>query len=291
MSEILNLEGYIVTMDIEKAFDSLSHTFLISVLKKFGFGNDFLNWIKLLIECQESCIMNSGTTSRYFQLERGARQGDPISAYLFILCLEILFILIKRNKDINGINIFDHCFLYTAYADDTTFFLKNTESIFQLVKTFQFFTKFSGLKPNFKKCEIAGIGVLKSVEVAVCGMKCIDLTKETIKIIGIHFSYDKVLEKEKNFYDTITKIQNVLKVWLWRNLSLEGKIVIFKSLAISKIVYLSTISRITSEIVQKLKKNQKFFLWISNPKVKHNTLCSDFKNGGLKNVDIDKKNY
>ena len=289
MSEILNLKGYIVTMDIEKAFDSLSHTFLISVLKNFGFGSDFINWIKLLIECQESCILNSGATSRYFQLQRGARQGDPISAYLFILCLEVLFILIKNNEDIKGISIFDHCFLYTAYADDTTFFLKNTESISQLVKTFQFFTKFSGLKPNFKKCEIAGIGVLKSVDVAVCGMKCIDLAKETIKIIGIHFSYNKVLEKERNFYDTITKIQNVLKVWLWRNLSLEGRIVIFKSLAISKIVYLSTISRITNDIIQELKKIQKSFLWNSNPKIKYNTLCSDFKNGGLKSVDIDKK--
>ena len=46
---------------------------------------------------------------------------------------------------------------------------------------------FSGLKPNLSKCEIAGIGSLKGVKVAVCGMNCIDLTTETINILGLHF--------------------------------------------------------------------------------------------------------
>ena len=55
-------------------------------------------------------------------------QGDPISAYLFIIALEILFILIKSNNYIQGLEIFNHIFLYSAYADDTTFFLKNNES-------------------------------------------------------------------------------------------------------------------------------------------------------------------
>ena len=56
ITDILNKEGFLVTMDIEKAFDSLDHTFLISVLKKFGFGNDFVNWNETLISKQESCV-------------------------------------------------------------------------------------------------------------------------------------------------------------------------------------------------------------------------------------------
>ena len=123
-----------------------------------------------------------------------------------------MFILIKANKRVKGINIFEHTYLYSAYADDTNFFLRDKSSIKELVNTFATFSKYSGLKPNHEKCEIAGIGMLKSVKVAVCGMKCIDLCNDTIKITGIHFSYNKKKQNEKNFLDGVTKIQNVLSL-------------------------------------------------------------------------------
>ena len=92
----------------------------MSLLKRYGFGDDFIKWIKTLLINQESCILNGGKRTCYFKLERGIRQGDPISAYLFILVLETAFILIRINSNIEGLNIFNHIFLYTAYAVDTT---------------------------------------------------------------------------------------------------------------------------------------------------------------------------
>ena len=109
-TDIFNLNGYMVTMDIEKAFDSLDHTFLLKVLKKIGFGQKFIRCIETITNSQESCVINGGNTTQYFNLERGARQGDPISAYLFIIALEILFILMKSNNDIQGLEIFNHIF-------------------------------------------------------------------------------------------------------------------------------------------------------------------------------------
>ena len=80
MSDKLNIKGYLVTVDIEKAFDSLDHDFMIATLKKFGFKYNFINWFKIFLNDQESCVLNGGGTTKYFKLERGARQGDPISA-------------------------------------------------------------------------------------------------------------------------------------------------------------------------------------------------------------------
>ena len=150
----LQIEEFLLTVDIEKAFDSVDHSFLINVLKKNGFGNNFIRWIRIILRNQESCVINSGSTTSYFKLVRDARQGDPISAYLFILALEIVFIMLKENNRVKGIDIFDHTFLYTAYADDTTFFLRNKESVLELMNTFSNFSKYSGLKPNISKFEI-----------------------------------------------------------------------------------------------------------------------------------------
>ena len=244
----------LVTMDIEKAFDSLDHNFIISTLEKYGLGQNLILWIKILLNDQESCVINGGKTRKYFMLGRGVRQGDPISVFLFILALEILFLLIKTKPEIAGLTIFDRYYLYSAYADDTTFFLKDTISIKNMVNTFHLFSEFSRLKPNLSKCEITGIGALKGVQVAVCGMRCVDLKNHTLKILGTYFSYNEKLKEERNFYTTVTNIQRALKS------RLEGKIVILKTLAISKIVFQSMITPDPRQIVNDLKRIQKAFL-------------------------------
>ena len=105
----MNLQEIILLrLDFDKAFDSLNHKFLILVLKKYGFGEDFIDSIKILLTNRESCVINRGHSTKYFRLKRDARQGDPISGYLFIPALELFFVLIKSNKNVDGINIINH---------------------------------------------------------------------------------------------------------------------------------------------------------------------------------------
>ena len=140
ISNVLNLRGYKVTVLTEKAFDSLRHSFLLTCLKKFEFGHDFIRWLTMLLESQESSTVNAGITTSYFILEKGERQGDPVSVCCFILCLVVLFLLVQANDKIRSLNIFHYTYLYTAYADDATF-LKNKNSIKQLMETLSNFSQ------------------------------------------------------------------------------------------------------------------------------------------------------
>ena len=132
--------------DIEKAFDSLDHNFILAVLEKMELGIDFIQWVRTLLNDQQSCVMNIGTTTRYFNLNRGTRQGDPLSAYLFPLATEVVFIMIRENVDIEGLNLFGTEVKLTACADDTTFFLRNLSSLKVLLQTFEKFERVSSLK-------------------------------------------------------------------------------------------------------------------------------------------------
>ena len=145
------------------------------------------------------------------------------------------------------------------------------------------------LKHNKAKCEIVGIGVLNEVQMALCGMKCVNLNNETMKIL-VHFSYNKNLEQDKSFSERIVKIESILKLWCIRQLTLEGRITVFTSLAIFKFIHLLLITKLHDNIIDLMYKIKKQFIWQGEKaKIKHSTLCNGYEKGGLKNVDLKKQ--
>ena len=115
-----NIPGIMISLDFKKAFDSLEHNFLNIVLKKFNFGISFCRWIETFYNNISSCILNDGSTSRYVNIERGVRQGDPLSPYLFILSLEMLAIQIRQASSISGFKTEKEEIKLSLYADDIT---------------------------------------------------------------------------------------------------------------------------------------------------------------------------
>ena len=122
-----------------KSFRLTDDLFLITALEKYGFKEDFIKWIQILMQNQES------TTKNYSKLVRGTTQGDPISAYLFILVVEMEVFLSCKLKILMALIFLKKIFLYTVYVDDTTFYLKGEKFVIELIKTFRFFWHFLDL--------------------------------------------------------------------------------------------------------------------------------------------------
>ena len=119
---------------------------------------------------------------------------------------KIAFLFIMQNENINDLNIFGKTFLYTACADNTTVFPKDEKSVTELMKTFDIFSAFLDFnQTKVNKCEKPGLGALKMVKLALCGMECIDLMFNAIKILGVYYSYDKNLGNQDKLYKSSFK--------------------------------------------------------------------------------------
>ena len=122
-----NIPGLLLIIDFEKAFDTISWEFIKKVFDFFNFGESIKKWIAVFYNDISSAVIQSGHLSEFFQIYRGCRQGDPLSPYVFLLCAEILSILIKKDKNVSGINIGDIEYRLSQFADDTTIILDGSE--------------------------------------------------------------------------------------------------------------------------------------------------------------------
>ena len=153
------IPGLLLFIDFEKAFDSLEWAFINHTLQYFNFGPSLTNWIRTFYNNIESCVLNNGWSSNFFNLQRGVRQGCPLSPYLFILSVETLGKAIRANTTIKGITVNNTEIKISQYADDTTLILNgNQESLSAALNTIENFGNVSGLRLNDKKTEALWIG-------------------------------------------------------------------------------------------------------------------------------------
>ncbi|GJT28946.1 RNA-directed DNA polymerase, eukaryota [Tanacetum coccineum] len=151
-------------VDFEKAYDSVRWDFLDDVLKKFGFGNKWCDWIQKCLRSSRGSIIINGSPTEEFQFFKGLKQGDPLSPFLFILIMESLHLSFQSVVDVGlfkGIHLsplvnLSHMF----YADDAVFVGQwCDDNINTLVHVLECFLSRFGLVSNMSKSKIMGVNV------------------------------------------------------------------------------------------------------------------------------------
>ena len=132
-----NQKGIAIFLDFKKAFDSIEWNYLLQTLQFFNFGHDIQNWIKIFYNNVTSCVLNNGHASTFFSLQRGVRQGCPLSGVLFVLGIELLSRSIKNDPTIKSIQVNKQELKISQYADDTTVFVRDLDSVTSLLKVFK----------------------------------------------------------------------------------------------------------------------------------------------------------
>ena len=281
-TERYNINGTMICIDFKKAFDTVSRDFLFKTLHAYGFGYSFIQWIHTFYKNVSSCVLNNGFSTAPFSVERGVRQGDPLSAYLFIMVLEILCISVRRNKDIQGITVDTEEIKLELFADDLTGFLRNDHSLRKFMELVEAFGECSGLRINHEKSEVMLLGNGRHYslrnDTEIGDLKI----KHSVKILGVHFTYDSRAKRRLNFDEIVTSIKQKLHFWRWRDLTIMGRIQIVKTFIIPIFLYRASMICSDQEFVKEVNKIIFDFIWKGKDKVKRSVLVGDIEDGGLK---------
>ena len=218
--------------------------------------------------------------SRWVFEPRTIRQGDPLSAYLFIIVLEVLCVNIRNSNDIRGIKVDKEEIKLSLFADDLTGFLKDDLSLTNFLKLIEDYGTCSGLKVNHEKTELLLLGN-QACTIQDAALNSIKI-KRSAKILGVHFTYDIQAKQKLNINELIGSIQLKLRIWRWRDLTIIGRIQIVKTFIIPIFLYRTSLISLDKEFVKEANKIIFDFIWKGKDKVKRSALISDIEDGGLK---------
>ena len=284
------IPGLLLLIDFEKAFDSVSHDFILKILDLFNFGPSIQRWFQVLYNGAKASVLVNGFLSESFPVERGCRQGDGLSPYLFLLCAEILGKMVRRDNILKGIMIEGSEYRLSQYADDTVFILDGSESSFVTAfKILESFASMSGLKVNIEKTNAVWIGGNKGRQKSICSnieVKWVD-PQGSFRALGIDFVTNLENMTDINYNNVLGSIHTAIGQWSKRNLTVLGRITIVKSLILSKLTFLALTLPDPSKLFIKNLDSLLFkFIWRGVDRVTRNQMIQNYSQGGVKMVDL-----
>ena len=284
-----DIPGLLISIDFEKAYDQVEWNAIKYALKFFNFGTNIIKWITTMYKNVKSCVINNGHFSEFFTLERGVRQGCPLSPYLFIIVAELLALKIRGDSAIEGITVNDITHKLSQFADDTCIFtLFKQENLSAIFQTFDIFQKNAGLKINYNKTDILRLGSLRNSEAKLYTQKSLNWTNNPLLILGISITQSVKNLCECNFPQLLVKMQNIVDIWKMRDLTLYGKVLISKSLLISQLIYkLSILPDPGIDYMKEVNSLISKYVWGNKPpRLAKNILMQPLDKGGMKYIDI-----
>ena len=240
-----DLDSMLVSLDAEKAFDSVKHKYIRLILQKLGL-HKFNNLFELMYRSQEVNIIINNEKSGSYKIRNGVKQGDALSCILFILCMEPL---IRRIESDQVIEVMKHGSpKIVAYADDITCITKpSVDNLSRIFGHYNDLTKVSGLKLNADKTEIISRGGPQHYDINYQNQSYRINLKSKMKVNGLILSYDEQEVRDENIAKMYDALKSQLKQWSNRGLTLLGKIQIYKTFGLSQILYIGSVIMFSKE--------------------------------------------
>ncbi|XP_071741928.1 uncharacterized protein [Rutidosis leptorrhynchoides] len=290
----------IFKVDFEKAFDCLSWDFLIEIMEIMGFGERWRKWILSCLHSASISVLVNGSPTNEFKLKRGVRQGDPLSPFLFILAAEGLNVLTKgavASHKFRGVKVglekiqISHL----QYADDTIFFgewsEENLRNLMMLLKCFELT---SGLKVNYNKSNLFGLGLDKSLVENMARLYNCKMGKFPFIYLGLPVGGR--MNKMESWNPVIDKFSKRLSDWKARSMSFGGRLTLIKSVLNSLPLYYFSLFRAPPCVLKKLECVRRSFFWGGSGNkhkiswVKWDDTLLPFEKGGLNLGSLKSKN-
>ena len=189
----------------------------MKTLDYFGFGYSFMKWINLILNDLSSCINHCGNITDRFSVGRSCRQGDPISPYLFILCVEVLALKIRKEPKVKGFKLGNYEQKIDIYADDLTAYLDGSEAgLRAMIDILNNFHNISGLKINLGKCKAVCIEKNRFSNIKLCAEFKLEWAN-TFSLLGVDFDSD-LANMDTNFREKMDEIKKLYNSWLYRHI-------------------------------------------------------------------------
>uniref|UniRef100_A0A3B3HW57 Reverse transcriptase domain-containing protein n=1 Tax=Oryzias latipes TaxID=8090 RepID=A0A3B3HW57_ORYLA len=257
-----NTQEAIISLDAEKAFDRVEWAYLFHTVRRFGLGDNFLCWIKLLYANPLAAVRTNSTQSTYFSLHRSTRQGCPLSPLLFALAIEPLAIAIRNNLNIKGVHRYGVEAKVSLYADDLLLYVSDiNRSIPVILSVLSDFRKLSGYKLNLSKSEIFPLD--PRINASSLQNFPFKVANDSFLHLGVQVTKKPQDLFGANFIPLLSKTKEDFERWSWLKLSLVARINCVKMNILPRFLYLFQCLPIflTSSFFSQVDSLVSEFLW------------------------------